>query len=118
VTSGPADARVIVHPGDHDRVATIMPGRGYTPDSPSCTTRALLLVRNWTVREVRWSALPANPMRWPRHVRRQALPSLDLDGPATRRLVVGKSLGTHALPAAVEHHLPGIWLIPLLYDPA
>jgi acetyl esterase/lipase len=30
--------------------------------------------------------------------------------------VVGKSLGTHALPLAVERGLGGIWLTPLLRD--
>jgi hypothetical protein len=118
MTSDPADARVVVHPGDPDQVATILPGRGYTPDFPVLYyTRALLLARNWTVRERRWEALSADPTTWPRHVRHQALPALDLGGRATRRLVVGKSLGTHALPVAVEHHLPGIWLTPLLHDP-
>jgi hypothetical protein len=33
-------------------------------------------------------------------------------------LVVAKSLGTLALPWAVENQLPGVWLTPLLHDPA
>ncbi len=119
MTSGREDARVVVHPGDPNQVAIILPGRGYTPDFPVLYyARALLLARNWTVRELRWAALPADSTRWPRHVRHQALTALDLGGRATRRLVVGKSLGTHALPVAVEHRLPGVWLTPLLHDPA
>jgi hypothetical protein len=118
MASGPEDGCVVEHPGDPDQVATILPGRGYTPDFPVLYyTRAPLIARNWTVRELRWEALPADPTTWPRHVRHRALPTLDLGRRAAQRLVVGKSLGTHALPVAVEHRFPGIWLTPLLHDP-
>jgi hypothetical protein len=43
---------------------------------------------------------------------------LALDVPARHRVVVAKSLGAHALPLAVEHCLPGIWLAPLRCDRA
>ena len=33
-------------------------------------------------------------------------------------LIVAKSLGTLALPWAVENHVPGVWLTPLLQDAA
>jgi pimeloyl-ACP methyl ester carboxylesterase len=117
VGNGSDGARLVVHTGAPDRVATILPGRGYSPDFPVLYyTRALLLAWDWTVHELRWGALPADPARWPEHVRQEAAGVLGRRNPEAIGLVVGKSLGTHALPLAVEHGLAGIWLTPLLSD--
>lgn len=32
-------------------------------------------------------------------------------------MIVAKSLGTHALPWARQHRVPGVWLTPVLTDP-
>jgi hypothetical protein len=75
VRSDHEGAQVVVHVGDPERVATILPGRGYGPDFPVLYyTRALLLARHWTVRELRWGALPADPARWPGQVRQEEVP--------------------------------------------
>jgi len=114
----PGPVRVVVHGGDPGRVATVLPGRGYSPDFPVLYyARALLLARGWTVREVRWGRLPADPAHWPGRVRRVAATMVEQAGDVERHLVVGKSLGTHALPLAATLGLPGIWLTPLLHDP-
>lgn len=52
------------------------------------------------------------------HVRRCADAALDRAPDGRPVLVVGKSLGTLALPWAVENGLPGAWLTPLLQDAA
>lgn len=95
-------------------VATLLPGRGYGPQAPLLYyTRMLLQGRGWTVRTVHWEQVagldPADPVA----VAAVAEELLDGADPA-RDLVVGKSLGSLALPAAAERGLPGIWLTPLL----
>ncbi len=103
------------HDGDPDRVAIICPGGGgYSPDWPLLYyTREVLLARGWSLRELWWTP-PAEHARatgaaipgataW---VREQVTEVL-----AGVTLIVGKSLGTLALPVAVERSLPGIWLL-------
>ena len=110
--AGAQRARVQVEDGAGDRVATVLPGRGYTCDAPLLRClRTALRARGWTVRTVRWSSPPAP----------EELDGLgrDLIGGvrAHRHLVVAKSLSTRLLPLAVELDLPGIWLTPLLRVP-
>ena len=100
-----------VHPGDPDRVATILPGRAYTPDHPLlryCTM--VLLERGWSVREVRWER---GDRTTPEAAASEAARALDAVS-ARQHLVVAKSLGGSALPHAVERGMPGVWLTPVL----
>ncbi|MEJ5867669.1 hypothetical protein WDV85_07945 [Pseudokineococcus sp. 5B2Z-1] len=109
---------VEVRPGDPQRVLTLLPGRGYTPQAPLLHfTSSLLLERGWTVREVWWGRLP--PTGDPETDARQAL----VEGEralravqAREHVVVAKSLGTRLLPVARELGLPGVWLTPLLRE--
>ncbi|MFC5230331.1 hypothetical protein [Pseudonocardia zijingensis] len=95
-------------------VATLLPGRGYGPQAPLLYyTRMLLQGRGWTVRTVHWERVPGLDPADPVAVAAVAEELLDGADPA-RDLVVGKSLGSLALPAAAERGLPGIWLTPLL----
>lgn len=115
-----------VSDGDPDRVAVILPGRGYTTDMPLLWyARTVLGFQGWTVHTVEWPTdLP------PRQAGDIAAAAIDQaratqgshqtaqsGGPA-RCLIIGKSLGSFALPVAVERDLPGIWLTPLLFEPA
>jgi hypothetical protein len=99
--------------GGPSRVASVFPGRGYTPDrSLLYYCRMLLLDRGWTVREVWWVDGDETD---PEAVLVQATRELD-EVSAGLHLVVAKSLGTFALPLAVERGLPGVWLTPILTE--
>ena len=95
-------------------VATLLPGRGYGAQAPLLYyARLLLRSRGWAVRTVDWEKAPgldpadhAAVAAFAREVLATADPAQDL--------VVGKSLGSLALPAAAERGVPGIWLTPLL----
>lgn len=51
--------RVRVFEGDPAQVATLLPGRGYTPQGPLLHhATVLLLNRGWTVRQVWWDPVP------------------------------------------------------------
>ncbi len=106
--------------GDPDRVAIVFPGGGYTPDQPLFYyAREVLLNRGWTVRELWWT--PPREADWlaeeaPRWVAEQAEEVLATESASTV-LLVGKSLGSLALPVAAERSLPGIWFTPLLHRP-
>jgi len=95
-------------------VATLLPGRGYGPQAPLLYyARLLLRSRGWAVRTVQWEKVPGlNPAD---HAAVAAFAGevLATADPA-RALVVGKSLGSLALPVAAERGVPGIWLTPLL----
>lgn len=50
---------VEVRSGDPQRVVTMLPGRGYTPQAPLLHfTSSLLVEHGWTVHEVWWGRLP------------------------------------------------------------
>jgi len=106
--------RVMEHPGDPSRVATILPGRAYTPRFPLLRYCVMLLVdRGWSVREVCWEH---GERATPEEAARESARALDQVS-ARRHLVVAKSLGGCALPHAVERGLPGVWLTPVLTSP-
>jgi hypothetical protein len=99
---------------DTTGVATVLPGGYYHHDLPLLLFAGQLLEqRGWEVRRVTWSAAVDD--------RAAALAQAEgelADVQAGRRhVVVGKSLGTLALPAAVRAGLPGIWLTPLCQEP-
>ena len=103
-----------IHEGDPERVATILPGRGYTPDAPLLHYAiGVLRRRGWTVREVWWQG--GTEITGDVAVT-QATEALDaVDAPT--QMIVAKSLGTLAMPHAVDHGIHGVWLTPLLVDP-
>ncbi|MHA6617645.1 hypothetical protein [Pseudonocardia sp. DLS-67] len=95
-------------------VAIVLPGRGYGPHAPLLYyARLLLRGRGWTVRTVDWEKTPGLDLADHAAVAAFAGEVLATVDPL-RDLVVGKSLGSLALPAAAERGLPGIWLTPLL----
>ena len=100
--------------GDPRRVATILPGKGYTASAPLLYYATMLLTaRGWTVRQVSWSGVDRIG---PEEAAAQARHELDAVS-APLHLVVAKSLGTFSLPDAMERHLPGVWLTPILTEP-
>lgn len=106
--------RIRTHDGDPARVATVLPGQGYTAQGPLLWyASAVLRDAGWTVRTVVWDGEPDG-----RDEAREVYARIVRDGvdaaPDARHLVVGKSLGTLAMPAAVELRLPGVWLTPLI----
>jgi hypothetical protein len=95
-------------------VATLLPGRGYGPQAPLLYyARLLLRGRGWTVRTVDWEKAPGLDPTDHSAVAAFAGEAIAAADPA-RDLVVGKSLGSLALPAAAARGVPGIWLTPLL----
>lgn len=94
---------------DAGPVALVLPGERYTCDGPLLRFATLVLTgRGWHVRQVWWDD---EPPRDPAQVAAvvDALPQ----PPA---LLVGKSLGTLALPLAARRGLSGLWFTPLLHD--
>jgi hypothetical protein len=94
--------------------ATLLPGRGYGPQAPLLYyTRLLLRSRGWAVRTVDWDKVPGLDVADHAAVTAFTFEVLATADPV-RDLVVGKSLGSLALPAAAARGVPGIWLTPLL----
>lgn len=106
---------MLVYEGDPQRVASLLPGRDYTPNSPLLHyTRRALRDQGWTVREHWWSrgnAMPLEPAI------DEAAAFVGGAGHPLLHLVVGKSLGSVAAPVAVDGSLPAIWFTPLLREP-
>lgn len=97
-----------------DAVATLLPGRGYGPQAPLLYyTRLLLHGRGWVVRTVDWDKVPGLDVADHAAVTAFTHELLATADPA-RDVVVGKSLGSLALPAAAARGVPGVWLTPLL----
>ncbi|WP_219412749.1 hypothetical protein [Pseudonocardia nigra] len=95
-------------------VATLLPGRGYGPQAPLLYyARVLLRQRGWGVRVVQWDRVPGLDPADGTAVA-DAARALLADADPGRDLVVAKSLGSRALPAAAERGLRGVWLTPLL----
>ncbi len=93
-------------------IAVVLPGRGYGHDHPGLYyTRMALAGHGWRAHLVSWDGLPDDPVKWPDYVTDTTSKVIDAVRPG---LVVGKSLGSFAMPVAVERGLPGIWLTPLL----
>lgn len=100
--------------GSNGRVAVVLPGRAYTPNHPVLYyTREVLRAEGWSVEEVWWN--PEDLLSEDAVITRasQALTKVADQKP----LVVGKSLGSLALPIAAARGWPAIWLTPLLYHP-
>ena len=105
--------RLVVHEGEAGLVLTVLPGVGYTAEGPVLARPSVeLRAVGWTVRTVVWGGRPGFDDA------RRVYGDVVRDGvaaaPEAVHLVLAKSLGTLALPVAVELGLPGAWLTPLL----
>ncbi|MBP2415340.1 hypothetical protein ACFFOM_02825 [Microlunatus capsulatus] len=99
--------------------ALLLPGRQAGIATPLLHWPASLLTETgWSVLGVSWDEARLEEAGAAREVRRCAEAALARAQPGRPVLVVAKSLGTLALPWAVEHGLPGVWLTPLLQDAA
>ena len=99
--------------GDPGRVATVLPGSGYTAQGPVLWYAAKVLhSAGWTVRTFSWDEHSPDwghaRRVYGESLRQAAVPDGGL------HLVVAKSLGSFALPVAAELGLPGAWLTPVL----
>ncbi|WP_411722328.1 hypothetical protein [Mycetocola sp.] len=99
------------------RVAVLLPGTGYTVQAPLLYWSAELLAQQgWRVEAVEWM-VSDEAQRNPRAFVEAAVDLAFATAPgASRRLVVGKSFGSFALPWAIDSKVPGIWLTPVLTD--
>lgn len=97
--------------GTNGRVAVLFPGRGYSPNHPLLYyARSVLLTQGWSVEEATWSAENLASQKSLLETITATLDKVaDMDP-----LVVGKSLGSYALPLVAHRGWPAIWLTPLL----
>ncbi|WP_143556783.1 hypothetical protein [Sanguibacter antarcticus] len=100
-------------------VAVLLPGSGYTVQAPLLYWCAEMLAElGWHVQAVEWT-ITDDALDDPVPFVDGAVGQAFDDAPASdRMLVVGKSFGTFALPWAVANEVPGVWLTPVLTDPA
>jgi len=104
---------VVVDDGEAGRVLTVLPGVGYTAEGPVLARPAAALrAAGWTVRTVVWDGRP--DFDGARRVYADMVRDGVAAAPGAVHLVLAKSLGTLALPVAVELGLAGAWLTPLL----
>ncbi len=105
-------------PDDPLGTAILLPGRMFGMATPVMHWPAVLLTQiGWSVLGVTWDEDRLS-REGALHVRRWADTALDQAPDDQPVLVVAKSLGTLALPWAVERGLPGVWLTPLLQEAA
>ncbi|MFI2103170.1 hypothetical protein ACH436_07755 [Isoptericola sp. NPDC019693] len=108
-----ADFHVVVDDGETGLVLTVLPGVGYTAEGPVLARPAAALRSDgWSVRTVVWDGRPDFDVA--RRVYADVLRDGVAAAPSAVHLVLAKSLGTLALPVAVELVLAGAWLTPLL----
>ncbi|MGF0117947.1 hypothetical protein ACQFYA_16755 [Promicromonospora sp. Marseille-Q5078] len=106
--------RVDVLDGDPALVVTVLPGVGYTAHGPVLARPAAALREaGWSVRTVVWDG-ECRDFDLARRVYADVVRAGVAAAPDAVHLVLAKSLGTLALPVAVELGLPGAWLTPLL----
>lgn len=99
--------------------AILLPGRMGGIATPLLHWPAALLTQiGWSVLGVAWDENRLEREGAEAEVRRCADAALDQVPSGQPVLIVAKSLGTLALPWAVKNRLPGVWLTPLLQDPA
>ncbi|ROS74495.1 alpha/beta hydrolase [Cellulomonas sp. PhB143] len=112
-----SDHEVQVLAGDPARVATVLPGSGYTAAAPLLAYPSTALHdAGWTVRQVHWALAPSGDAGWARarEVYAATLRDAVRAAPGAAHVVVAKSLGTLAMPAALELGMVGAWLTPVL----
>ena len=100
-------------------VAVILPGARYTAQAPLLYWCSRILEeRGWHVHRVDWT-IDAEAGGHPHRFVEEAVTRAFASAPtASRRLIVAKSFGSFALPWAVRHGVPGVWLTPVLGDDA
>ena len=105
----------ILHEGDPDRCAVLLPGIRYFSQAPLLWfAREAAQASGWSVLEVSERA-PGDeePFAWMRDRAERATHAAH----ASRLALIGKSLGSAAAPLAAERGLPAVWLTPLLARP-
>ena len=103
-----------LYQGTNGRLAVLLPGRFYSPNHPVLYySREALLVQGWSVEEVWWD--PEDLVSDDAVIKRieEVLNATSDNNP----LIVGKSLGSLALPSVARRGWSGIWLTPLLNRP-
>ena len=99
--------------------AILLPGRMGGIATPLMHWPAALLTQmGWSVLGVTWDEDRLAREGAASNVRRYAEAALERAPSDQPVVLVAKSLGTLALPWAVENHVPGVWLTPLLQDTA
>jgi hypothetical protein len=105
----------ILHEGDPDRCAVVLPGVRYFSQAPLLWfAREAAQARGWSALELSERA-PADrePFAWMRDRAERALDFVQAPNVA----VIGKSLGSAAAPIVAERGLAAVWLTPLLVRP-
>jgi hypothetical protein len=105
----------ILHEGDPDRCAVLLPGVRYFSQAPLIWfAREVARARGWSALELSERA-PADeePFAWMRDRAERALNATD----AGTVVVIGKSLGSAAAPLVAERGFAAVWLTPLLIRP-
>jgi hypothetical protein len=105
----------ILHEGDPDRCAVVLPGVRYFSQAPLLWfAREAAQARGWSALELSERA-PAGeePFAWMRDRAARALDATE----AGTVVVIGKSLGSAAAGVVAERGLAAVWLTPLLMRP-
>ncbi|GLI28365.1 hypothetical protein ARHIZOSPH14_26070 [Agromyces rhizosphaerae] len=98
-------------------VALVLPGRGYTAQAPLLYwTASALAAGGWRTYAVEWHPTADALDQGPRAFVEAAVAEARASLPADPSLIVGKSLGSFALPHAVATGTAGVWLTPILTD--
>lgn len=100
-------------------VALVLPGAGYTTQAPLLYWPILSLANaGWQVWSINWHADINESVRadLPRFVE-DALARADEAMSSAPGVVIGKSLGTYALPYFVDRDVRAAWLTPILTVP-
>ena len=101
-----------------ERVAIVLPGVRYTTARPLLHfTRRVLESHGWTVVEASWPTDTPGEGDPDEMVASAVTQLIDSAGEA-QLLIVGKSIGSLAIPIAADRAIPGIWITPLLHRPA
>ncbi|WP_150307050.1 alpha/beta fold hydrolase [Planctomonas psychrotolerans] len=100
-------------------IALVLPGAGYTVQAPLLYWSALALTEaGWDVWSVDWHAdIRAAGRQDPARFVKDALVQAIRELPSAPSAVIGKSVGSFALPFFLEHNVRGAWLTPILTDP-
>jgi len=100
--------------GTNGRTAVLLPGLSYSPNHPVLYyAREVLLVQGWSVKEVNWN--PEDIVSEDAVIGRAKVVLAEVVD--CNPLVLGKSLGSLALPWVVQNGWSAIWLTPLLNRP-
>lgn len=104
--------------GPDRALALLLPGGGYTAQAPLLYWAGVVLAEaGWSVFAAEWGAEAREPSGSPRELVERSLDELEHSLPSPPGLIVGKSLGSFALPRAVAVGTAGVWLTPILTDP-